>query len=134
MRSYLFRLWMVAGFFIAAAGGVVIAQSLPETVDSSNRQAVVESPDSFTTFGPYKGPISRGVDTTTLSNKVMCGYQGWFGAPGDGSLGSAWRHWVKHPGQFEDGNAKVDLWPDISELDPNERFQTGFKMADGRTG
>jgi hypothetical protein len=31
------------------------------------------------------------------------------------------------------GNAKVDLWPDVSELAPAERFATGFKRPDGRT-
>jgi len=32
-----------------------------------------------------------------------------------------------------DGNAKVDLWPDMTELGPGERFATGFLHADGRT-
>ncbi len=81
---------------------------------------------------PYHGPVVKGVDTTTLTGKVMCGYQGWFGAPGDGQTDSGWQHWVKHPGTFEDGNAKVDLWPDVSELPSSERFSTGFKLADGR--
>jgi hypothetical protein len=34
-------------------------------------------------------------------------------------------------GPMADGNAKVDLWPDVSELSPSERFQTGFKLANG---
>ncbi len=82
-------------------------------------------------FGPYQGPVVKGVDTATLAGKVMCGYQGWFGAPGDGSPASAWRHWARGQGQFADGNAKVDLWPDVSELTPGERFITGFKLSDG---
>src|SRR5580658_2257514 len=73
------------------------------------------------------------VDATTLDGKVMCGYQGWFGAEGDGENAEwKWRHWKKHDGAFADGNAKVDLWPDVSELGPDERFATGFKLADGR--
>jgi len=88
--------------------------------------------DSFALIGPYTGPVVKGVDTTTLEGKVMCGYQGWFGAPGDGSPDSGWRHWTKRQGPMADGNAKVDLWPDISELSPNERFATDFKLADGR--
>jgi len=80
---------------------------------------------------PYKGPTVNGVDTTTLDGKVMCGYQGWFGAPGDGSPKSGWRHWTKHPGPLADDNAKIDLWPDVSELTPTERFTTGFKLPDG---
>ncbi len=81
---------------------------------------------------PYKGAIVRGVDTQTLFHKVMCGYQGWFGVPGDGSSGRGWRHWTKRRGELEDGNAKVDLWPDVSDLSPADRFPTGFRLADGR--
>lgn len=72
------------------------------------------------------------VDNTTLRGKVMCGYQGWFGAPGDGSLDDAWRHWTKKAGSLADGNAKIDLWPDVSELSPAERFRTDFKLASGQ--
>ena len=82
---------------------------------------------------PYHGPVVKGVDTSMLKGKVMCGYQGWFGAPGDGSLDSGWRHWAKWHHEFIDGNATVDLWPDVSELMPAERFPTGFKLANGRT-
>lgn len=128
MPLYLCWLWMALAFFIATANG----QSAPKPVNASNRQVSAKIPDPYANFGPYKGPVFKGVDTTTLSNKVMCGYQGWFGAPGDGSSGSGWRHWTKHQGPFEDGNAKIDLWPDMSELDKNERFSTDFKMPDGR--
>jgi len=82
-------------------------------------------------LAPYHGPVVKGVDTKTLTGKVMCGYQGWFGAPGDGHSQPEWRHWTKHPGPLTDGNAKVDLWPDVSELDASQRITTGFKMADG---
>src|SRR5882724_2092619 len=81
---------------------------------------------------PYHGPVVKGVDATTLAGKVMCGYQGWFGGPGDGSPKSGWRHWTKHQGPLADDNAKVDLWPDVSELDASQRIPTGFKLADGR--
>jgi hypothetical protein len=84
-----------------------------------------------TVITPYKGPVVTEVNTRTLFGKVMCGYQGWFSAPGDGSLEHGWRHWTKHGGPLADGNAKVDLWPDVSELDASQRFPTGFKMPDG---
>ena len=86
---------------------------------------------SVSQITPYTGPVVTGVDVKTLTGKVMCGYQGWFGAPGDGRSQSGWRHWIKTNGPFEDGNAKVDLWPDVSDLDASQRFATGFKMADG---
>ena len=82
------------------------------------------------TLKPYTGPIVRGVDTSTLSNKVMCGYQGWFNAEGDGAE-RGWVHWTKRRGPLAPGNAKFDLWPDVSELSADERFATGFTNAIG---
>ena len=110
------------------------AQSAPgQAADTSNEQpqSGYLQQDSFSILGPYTGPVVKGVDTGTLTGKVMCGYQGWFGAPGDGSPGSGWRHWTRQQGPFADGNAKVDLWPDMSELSPEERFTTGFKLSNG---
>ncbi len=117
-------------FFMAMATMMTHGQGAPGVV-ASNAQPQAESPEMDAYFGPYKGPVVKGVDTTTLAGKVMCGYQGWFGAPGDGSPDSGWRHWTKQPGPLADGNAKIDLWPDISELNSNECFTTGFKLADG---
>src|SRR5213596_3688749 len=83
------------------------------------------------TLKPYAGPAVHGVDTGTLSNKVMCGYQGWFNAEGDGA-GRGWVHWTKGRGRpLGPGSAKIDLWPDVSELPADERFATDFKRADG---
>lgn len=84
------------------------------------------------TLKPYTGPSVRGVDTGTLSNKVMCGYQGWFNAEGDGAE-RGWVHWTRRRGTLAPGNAKIDLWPDVSELGADERFATGFTNAAGRT-
>src|SRR6266540_3614192 len=83
------------------------------------------------TLKPYTGPSIRGVDTSTLSNKVMCGYQGWFNAEGDGA-DRGWVHWTKRRGQLAPGNAKIDLWPDVSELGADERFATSFTNTHGR--
>jgi hypothetical protein len=83
------------------------------------------------TLHSYDGPTNRGVDTATLTGKVMCGYQGWFNAEGDGAE-RGWVHWTKGRGPLAPGNAKVDLWPDVSELTPPERFATGFRHPDGR--
>lgn len=82
--------------------------------------------------GPYAGESIRGVDTGTLAGKVMCGYQGWFNCEGDGAA-RGWVHWVKGRGLPSPGNVKVDLWPDVSELGADEKFDTAFHHADGRT-
>ena len=75
--------------------------------------------------------VSAPVDMRTLTGKVMVGYQGWFNCEGDGGkLG--WKHWAQNRKKpFGPGNVTVDLWPDVSELDADERFATGFQHADG---
>ncbi|NND97424.1 MAG: xylosidase/arabinosidase [Pirellulaceae bacterium] len=76
---------------------------------------------------------SKTVDRSTLTGKVMCGYQGWFNCEGDGAdLG--WEHWAKNRRRpLAPKNATIDLWPDMTEYSADERFETGFKHADGRS-
>lgn len=79
---------------------------------------------------PYDGPAAAGVDCSTLRGKIVCGYQGWFAAPEDGS-GRGWRHYSKR-GRFQPGSCSIDLWPDVSELDDDERYATLFRHKDAR--
>ena len=127
--------------FATSATGSIHFEAANPNNEPAGHFALVNTADDNSAFDvdeinvaaitPYQGPVVKDVDTKTLSGKVMCGYQGWFGAPGDGSPEHGWRHWTKNHGPLEDGNAKVDLWPDVSELDPNQRFRTGFTMANG---
>jgi hypothetical protein len=81
---------------------------------------------------PVRGlPAELRVDATTLTGKMMCGYQGWFACEGDGAE-RGWAHWTKSRGTLSPTNAKIDLWPDVSELGADERFATEFRHADGR--
>jgi len=73
---------------------------------------------------------SNAVDTSTLTGKVVCGYQGWFSAPGDGS-GRDWFHYGETHRLFAPGHCTFDLWPDVSELDADEKYPTPFKHRDG---
>jgi hypothetical protein len=67
----------------------------------------------------------------TLEGKVVTGYQGWFRAEGDAS-GLGWVHYG--PGKrFTPQAYSFDVWPDLSELTPEERYPSPFRFADGRT-
>ena len=82
------------------------------------------------TLQAFRGTNVQGVDVGSLTGKVMCGYQGWFNAEGDGA-GRGFHHWTRGGGPLRPGNAKIDLWPDVSELAPEERFPTEFRHRDG---
>jgi hypothetical protein len=84
-------------------------------------------------LNPYTGPSVRGADPTSLTGKVMTGYQGWFNCEGDGA-GLGWTHWATNRGRdkiFGPGNVTVDMWPDVSEYDEDETCTTGFTYEDG---
>src|SRR5262245_4691838 len=67
---------------------------------SPNREQVIAA------LRPYDGPSAPGVDCSTLTGKVMCGYQGWYTTPEDGS-GRGWRHYPAK-GQFKPGFCGID--------------------------
>jgi len=72
------------------------------------------------------------VDATTLHKKVLCGYQGWFRAGGDG--GTEWDHWDRHWRKPPATNAldmlTFDMWPDVSEY-THKYAVPGFTFPDG---
>lgn len=56
------------------------------------------------------------VDPSTLDNKVLIGYQGWFTCPTDGS--QRWTHWSR--GVPAPDTLTVELYPDLGEFDADE--------------
>ena len=75
-------------------------------------------------------PTAVPVNSSTLTGKVMVGYQGWFNAEGDGAK-RGYNHWTRGNVMPAPGNVRVDMWPDLSEFPAAERFPTGFVHADG---
>jgi hypothetical protein len=62
----------------------------------------------------------------------VAGYQGWFACPGDGAVGVGWGHWFRGGSDPQDPNSlAIDLWPDTSELDEDERCPTAFHLPSG---
>jgi hypothetical protein len=69
---------------------------------------------------------------TTLRGVHIAGYQGWFACPGDGAVGVGWGHWFRGGSDPQDPNSlAIDLWPDTSELDADERCPTPFHFSSG---
>ena len=74
--------------------------------------------------------LADAVDTSTLNRKMLLGYQGWFACPGDGSPVNAWIHWFRSQ-TASAANATVDFLPDVTELDPEELFDTAMTYSNG---
>jgi hypothetical protein len=118
-----------AAFFVVCTMAVISSNKAgwadiqkPEPCNLT-RQQVIEK-----TLKPYSGPSEKGVDTSTMAGKVLCGYQGWFTCPGDGSC-RGWFHWGRDT--FEPGQCTIDLWPDMTEYGADEACPTPFRFADG---
>ena len=60
----------------------------------------------------------------TYKGLVMCGYQGWFRAPGDGSGSKGFSHYFSN-----EEHCGIDAWPDVSEYE--KTYETPFRLADG---
>lgn len=79
-------------------------------------------------FLALSGPAPA-AEPGVFDGKIVCGYQGWFRAEGDGS-GLGWQHY-SDKGKFEPGHAHIDVWPDTRGLPPGDRFPTAFRHPDG---
>src|ERR1035437_1336899 len=70
-------------------------------------------------------------DATSLNNKVMAGYQGWFRTPGDRPGNAGWAHWFNSTNPSARSLA-FDTWPDMSGYAENEKYAVpGFTNSDG---
>jgi len=73
------------------------------------------------------------IDPSTLTGKLMMGYQGWFSCPGDGTnMYNGYYHWI-HDG-FPKLNAesfRVDMFPDTRELTDDDTCPTALTLPDG---
>jgi hypothetical protein len=74
---------------------------------------------------------SSAVDPSTLSHKLVVGYQGWQTTPPDGS-GQAWEHWSNNredvPGV---GTVHFDAFPALDEYDPAATAPVNLTYANG---
>lgn len=92
--------------------------------------AFAAPPDERPWLYPYSGPERNDIDPSTLDGKVLCGYQGWFNTPGDGTH-FYFGHWGDRLG-LPGGRITVDMWPDTSDYNPADLAAVpGWFMPDG---
>ncbi len=123
----------------SANGDGMIVQQKSNLVSSvswtkvTNAIQVINSSNVLTlpiSAGPQFFRLAPEVDANTLTGKLLMGYQGWFGCPGDGSASSGWIHWFRSQNPVAT-DATVDFWPDVSELDADELFATSMTYPNG---
>ena len=78
-------------------------------------------------FAVQQGQASEPVDPSTLDGKMVMGYQGWFSCPGDAAR-RGWGHWKERP----EPEVIVEMLPDVSELSPGERCDSGLVARNGK--
>jgi uncharacterized protein (TIGR02597 family) len=77
--------------------------------------------------------FSQTVDSSSVSNKFILGYQGWHMCQGDGNPVGGYIHWSGNGGVPSTTNGCVDdIWPDLSEFTAGELFATGFTLGNGQ--
>ena len=81
------------------------------------------------------GRTLKRANPSTIQDKFLVGYQGWFTCPGDGPPldphHHGWLHWFTYPIP-DGGRPNTDLWPDVSEYSPSELYPApGLKFANG---
>src|SRR5438094_7524311 len=97
----------------------------------ASRAPAAEAPGDEPWLHPYTGPSRSDVDATTLDGKVLCGYQGWFNTPGDGTT-FGFTHWGQGLDRPDGGRFTVDMWPDVTEYDAQDLCAVpGLTMPDG---
>ncbi|KAG8753122.1 hypothetical protein FRC14_006414, partial [Serendipita sp. 396] len=69
--------------------------------------------------------IIKRADPSSIHNKVLVGYQGWFTCAGDGPPvhqgHHGWLHWFDKP-LSEGGHPNFDLFPDVTDYTPEELY------------
>ncbi|KAK2459789.1 hypothetical protein APHAL10511_008221 [Amanita phalloides] len=82
-----------------------------------------------------RGGVLKRANPSTIQDKFLVGYQGWFTCAGDGDpVGPGhhgWLHWFNYP-LPDGGRPNFDLCPDVSAYSPSELFAApGLKSANG---
>ncbi|WP_036915655.1 glycoside hydrolase family 71/99-like protein [Prevotella sp. P6B4] len=114
------------GLTIMACGGGGNDDYIPPAVQPE-KPVNSDTPDAMSEYNSLGDDFKihqDGEPFDTYMGLVMCGYQGWFGTPGDGSplttvaANEGWYHY-RESEQFRPGVLRnsIDFWPDMSEYE-----------------
>jgi hypothetical protein len=112
------------------------ACSAPRTLQRS-----APLPQVTTSQPPQSAPLLVGEATSgntlssrsslhhSIDHKLIVGYQGWFGCPGDFENNTSWQHWFLNADRADE--LLVDQLPSVREFAATDLCPTSMKRADG---
>jgi hypothetical protein len=112
-----------------AVASVLLSLVLSNNSQSADQPAAGAKPP--TPLGKYQPAPPRRIDPSTLYGKLVFGYQGWFSTADDDGPLDNWNHWSVDRKRLNEANARVQMWPDLSEYDADELYDTDLKYPDG---
>ncbi len=121
--------------FVASICAIFLSSFVASRAQPSRGPVAKTFEEAYARMRPYDGPVKKGFLPDTIYGHLSVGYQGWFSAVGDGS-GRKWAHYGF--GRMEQGGktcdvATVDLWPDLTGFDADEKYDTPYRHKDGST-
>ena len=82
-------------------------ETFPWTVTANN-----STDERYRMFEIKKNDI---IPSDTITNQILCGYQGWYNFPGDGAPVNIWKHWFKRKRDNKDNpthdEVQIDMMP-----------------------
>ncbi|MBR1410301.1 MAG: xylosidase [Prevotella sp.] len=135
-RIYLLGCMILGVILTSCSGGG--SDDIPDRVvpDPTTVNPTPNTDNEYNSLGEGFEAHKSGDPYNTYKGLVMCGYQGWFGTPGDGSplttvaANEGWYHY-RESEQFRPGVLRnsIDFWPDMSE------YENKYVVGDGdKTG
>ena len=114
-----------------------IRQRLARHKNTASVMALILTVMILTAFARVAGeqPLPKKeveIDASTLRNKVLCGYQGWFRCPDDPAK-VGWRHWSRDAKKIGPDTLSFEMWPDMTEYEDDEKYPApGFTNPDSK--
>jgi hypothetical protein len=68
--------------------------------------------------------------SNNFKDLVLAGYQGWFATPANNII-KRWYHWCKRDEPKPGGFTSFELYPDLSQYQPGDLYQTGYADLHG---
>ena len=97
----------------------VLVKSIESNPNNNNRHAVIEL------------TYDKALPNDSMSNLIICGYQGWFAFKGDGAAINKWKHWFSHPNDPKINDLTVEMYPTMDEYDDEDLIESNILMRDG---